>query len=154
MVEKKAEQLVIQEFVKEHNLLLHISGTKSTKVKPVLPEYCLDFGYVVYGLVASHTITLTNIGSFPLTFSPAHSSLAESGFTIKLGNKIKALPENESIEFTVLFDPASVNHLLGYAEITLPFQVWYTCIIKPLYSGQLDKLKTLHNYRDILNIIM
>lgn len=125
MVGKKVEQLVIEQFLKEHNLSLHISGTKSTKMKPVLPEYCLDFGYVVYGLVASHTITLTNIGSFPLTFSPVHSSLVESGFSIKLGNKIKALPENESIEFTVLFDPASVNHPLGHAETTLPFQVWH-----------------------------
>ena len=71
-------------------------------------------------------MTLTNIGSFPLSFTPAHSSLTGTGFSINLASKVKSLPgapQYESIDFDVHFDPASVNCQLGHVEAVLPFQV-------------------------------
>ena len=90
----------------------------------ILPEYHLDFGYVVHGLMVSHCVTLTNIGYFPLSFTTAYSSLTSSGFSVDLGSKVRALPgapQHETITFNARFDSKLAK--LGHAEATLPFQV-------------------------------
>ena len=115
------ESLYIEQFVKEHNLVC-TNGAKSCKIKPVLPEYHLDFGHIVYGLVASQTVCLTNPGPFPVSFSPSHSALSGTGFSVDIDKRIKGLPPDGLLEFTVTFDPASV-HSYGNVEAKLPFQV-------------------------------
>lgn len=120
-IEKEVESLYIEQFVKEHNLVC-TNGAKSCKIKPVLPEYHLDFGHIVYGLVASQTVCLANPGPFSISFSPSHSALSGTGFSVDVDKRIKGLPPDGVIEFTVTFDPASV-HSYGNVEAKLPFQV-------------------------------
>ena len=91
--------------------------------RPTLPEFHLDFGYVVYGSFSSQPVILTNAGSFPISFVTSHSALANTGFSVDLGKRVKALPSRESLTFMVNFDPAEVNCPLGRVEAVLPFKV-------------------------------
>lgn len=91
--------------------------------RPALPEFHLDFGFVVYGLVVSQTITLSNIGHCPVTFTTAHKALEATGYSMDLGEKIRALPSNEYLDFTVRFDPAAVKCTKGKASTVVPFNV-------------------------------
>lgn len=116
------ETIFIEQFVKECNLLC-INGVKSTKLKPILPVYQLDFGYVVYGLISSRTVSLSNPGPFPVTITPSHSTLKDTGFSVDLAKKIKGLPVDTTMEFIVMFDPAAANSPLGLTEATLSLQV-------------------------------
>ena len=123
-VEKEVENITIAKFVQDNNIQ-YFNGSKSTKLKPTLPEYTLDFGYIIYGLVTTRTVTLTNIGNYPLSFNLPQSSLSGTGFSIDLGKRVKSLSIEDCIEFTVTFDPAGAKRSLGYVESTLPFQVNY-----------------------------
>lgn len=89
----------------------------------MLPEFHLDFGYVVYGLVVSRTVTLSNAGHSPVSFTTAHQVLEGSGYSIDLGDKIRALPPCESLEFTVRFDPTAIKCTMGKVTTILPFNV-------------------------------
>ena len=91
--------------------------------RPLLPEFHLDFGYAVYGLVVSRTVTLSNAGHCPVSFTTAHRVLEGSGYSIDLGEKIRALPPGESLEFTVRFDPAAIKCTRGIVTTVLPFNV-------------------------------
>ena len=91
--------------------------------RPTFPEYLLDFGCVVSGLTVSRRIVLTNIAPSALSLTTPQSSLTNTGFSVTLDPKIKDLPPGEIIDFTVQFDPASVNSSLGYTEAMLPIQV-------------------------------
>lgn len=95
-----------------------------------LPSYLLDFGYVVYGSVETRRVTLTNTGSCPVSFNTSHKHLEGTGFSLNLVAKVRSLPgipDAESLEFTVQFDPAAINCPLGNMQALLPFNV---CIIK------------------------
>ena len=94
--------------------------------RPSLPEFNLDFGYVVYGLVVSKLVLLTNIGHCPVSFTTAHTALERTGFSVDLGDRIRSLPgdpDYESIEFTVRFDPAAIRCPEGQVQALLPFNV-------------------------------
>ena len=106
-----------------------------TFCRPVLPEFLLDFGYIVYGLVVSRTITLSNVGHCPVSFSTAHRALEGTGYSIDLGEKIRALPSNECLDFTVRFDPAAIKCTKGKVSTLLPFNVSIsmTFFVKILY---------------------
>ena len=95
-------------------------------LRVTLPAYQLDFGYVVYGLVVSHPLILTNVGHCPVSFTTFHRSLEGTGFSVDLGERVRSLPgepEPEGIEFCVRFDPAAVQCAEGRVEATLPFNV-------------------------------
>ena len=95
-------------------------------LRVTLPAYQLDFGYVVYGLVVSHPLILTNVGHCPVSFTTFHRSLEGTGFSVDLGERVRSLPgepEPEGIEFSVRFDPAAVQCAEGRVEATLPFNV-------------------------------
>lgn len=91
--------------------------------RPSLPEFDLDFSHVVYSQVVSRTVTLTNTGYSPVSFTTAHSALEHTGFSLDLGERIHSLPEFESLEFTVRFDPAAIRCPEGHVEARLPFNV-------------------------------
>lgn len=91
--------------------------------RPELPNFHLDFGFVVYGMVVSRTLHLTNVGHCPVSFTTAHRQLQDSGFTVNLGDKIRALPPRENLEFTVTFDPAAIRCPEGKITTVLPFNV-------------------------------
>ena len=81
---------------------------------------------MVYGCVEYHPVTLTNINYPLISFTTAHGLLHNTGFSIDIGERVKNLPgapDNESIDFNVKFDPASVHCPLGKVEARLPFNV-------------------------------
>lgn len=74
-------------------------------------------------MVASRTFHLTNVGHIPVSFTTPHKLLQHSGFSVDLGEKVKALPPYESLDFTVTFDPAAIKCSNGKRLIEVPFNV-------------------------------
>nr|XP_019962004.1 PREDICTED: hydrocephalus-inducing protein homolog [Paralichthys olivaceus] len=94
----------------------------------LLPEYILDFGYVIPGKVLSHTVNVTNTGSVPVSFQPNHKLLAGTGFSAnfepgKLTLRTKSLPCAETQTLTVKFDPQGAKLQLGAIRVVMPIQV-------------------------------
>ena len=90
-----------------------------------LPDYVLDFGYVVLGTVRTHIIRATNTGFFPASFAVDRSGLSGSGFNVEL-DKVRHLPgwpEHETVDFRVSFDPRGANLELGDTEALVPINV-------------------------------
>ena len=58
----------------------------------------------------------------PISFTADKQSLFSTGFSIEF-DKIKDLPEGESIDFFVSFDPKAGNVSLGPVEVVLPIKV-------------------------------
>ncbi|XP_063801928.1 hydrocephalus-inducing protein homolog isoform X2 [Pseudophryne corroboree] len=87
-----------------------------------LPEYLLDFGYVILGDVRSHVIKVTNTGHFPVSFQVDRRGLAGTGLTVEL-DRVKNLPCCHIETFQVKFDPQGANLNLGPVDILMPIQV-------------------------------
>lgn len=95
-----------------------------------LPDYILDFGYVVLGTVRTHIVRATNTGYFPVSFSADRQALAASGFHVEL-DRVKQLPgfpDHETVDFRVSFDPRGANVGLGEVETLVPINVSITCV--------------------------
>lgn len=73
--------------------------------------------------MVSRTIALSNVGHCPVSFGTAHKVLEGTGYSIDLGEKIRALPLNECLDFTVRFDPAAIKCTMGKVTTVLPFNV-------------------------------
>ena len=58
----------------------------------------------------------------PVSFTADKQSLTSTGFSIEF-DKIKDLPQGESIDFFVSFDPKAGNVSLGPVETVLPIKV-------------------------------
>ena len=115
---------MVEDFaLQRYSANLSSSSTPQRRTRPALPDYHLDFGFVVYGLVVSRTLTLTNAGHCPVSFNTATHALEGSGFSLDLGGRVRSLPETESLEFTLRFDPAATKSPEGRVEVTLPFNV-------------------------------
>ena len=94
--------------------------------RPAIPDYFLDFGFVVYGNVLRRSMFLVNTGHCPINISVNKKALVGSGFSADATDKIKALPEGEKVNFTVTFDPASINCPTREIMANLPFKVIYS----------------------------
>nr|XP_029134421.1 hydrocephalus-inducing protein homolog [Labrus bergylta] len=90
--------------------------------KFVLPEYVLDFGFVIPGKVLSHTVHITNTGSVPVSFQANLKCLAATGFSADF-ERVKNLPCRETNSFTVKFDPNGANLKMGDTSVVMPIQV-------------------------------
>ncbi|XP_074007853.1 hydrocephalus-inducing protein homolog [Numenius arquata] len=90
--------------------------------KAELPEYVLDFGYVVLGDIHTHIVKITNTGQFPVSFHTAGQVLRDTGFSVEL-DRVKHLPYCETETFEVRFDPQSANLPLGEVDRLLPIKV-------------------------------
>ncbi|GAA6221266.1 hydrocephalus-inducing protein homolog [Lates japonicus] len=90
--------------------------------KFVLPEYVLDFGYVIPGKILSHTVNVTNTGSVPVSFHANHKTLAGTGFSAEF-ERVKNMPCGETQTFTVKFDPQGAKLQMGDIRVVMPIQV-------------------------------
>ncbi|XP_060779913.1 hydrocephalus-inducing protein homolog [Neoarius graeffei] len=88
----------------------------------ILPEYILDFGYVIHNTVSTHIVKVTNTGPLPVSFRAERCSLASTGFSTEL-DRVKNLPYCETETFEVKFDPQGSNLELGEISTVLPIQV-------------------------------
>ncbi|XP_030613884.1 hydrocephalus-inducing protein homolog isoform X2 [Archocentrus centrarchus] len=91
-------------------------------IKFQLPEYLLDFGFVIPGRVVSHAVRVTNIGSIPVSFHAISKHLGSTGFTVD-SESPKNQPQEKTRTLTVKFDPKGANLNLGYKSAVLPIQV-------------------------------
>uniref|UniRef100_A0A8C9LFZ1 HYDIN n=1 Tax=Pavo cristatus TaxID=9049 RepID=A0A8C9LFZ1_PAVCR len=87
-----------------------------------LPEYVLDFGYVILGNIHAHIVKITNTGQLPVSFCADGRVLRDTGFTVEL-DRVTNLPYCETETFEVRFDPQSANVPLGTADVLLPIKV-------------------------------
>lgn len=44
-----------------------------------LPEYILDFGYIILGTIRTHVVRITNTGQFPVSFYADRRELRDTG---------------------------------------------------------------------------
>ncbi|ESO91099.1 hypothetical protein LOTGIDRAFT_122343, partial [Lottia gigantea] len=98
---------------------------RKTKVRTKLPEYLLDFGYVVLGTVKTHVVSATNTGWFPVSFQVERENLHSLGFHVEL-DRVKNLPgapDHELVDFMVKFDPRGANLPLGPVETVVPINI-------------------------------
>ncbi|XP_077566662.1 hydrocephalus-inducing protein homolog isoform X1 [Stigmatopora nigra] len=84
----------------------------------VLPEYILDFGYVVPSKVLKHIVLITNNGPLPVSFHANSKVIA--GFKVEFGS-IRNLSCGETEHFTVEFDPQKGS--LGIRSALIPIQI-------------------------------
>ncbi|KAG8437289.1 hypothetical protein GDO86_008117 [Hymenochirus boettgeri] len=100
-------------------------GTQRTFPKLVnvlLPDYILDFGFVILGEVRTHIVKITNNGHFPVSFRADRRGLADSGFSTEL-DRVKNLPCCHTETFQIKFDPRGANLNLGLSETVMVIQV-------------------------------
>ena len=93
--------------------------------RPRLPEYLLDFGYVVLGTVRTHVVKATNTGWFPASFQVEREDIHRHGFHVELDRyrNLPGAPDHETVDFMVSFDPRGANLQLGPVETTVPINV-------------------------------
>ncbi|KAB1274160.1 Hydrocephalus-inducing protein-like protein [Camelus dromedarius] len=127
--EMEIERLIVQGYAIEHQKSIipysvddfcHRSRWKLTKVQ--LPEYILDFGYIILGDVRTHIIKITNTSHFPVSFHAEKRVLHGTGFSIEL-DRVKNLPYCETETFELRFDPQGASLSVGNKEVVLPIKV-------------------------------
>ncbi|XP_042636791.1 hydrocephalus-inducing protein homolog [Orycteropus afer afer] len=130
-IQMEVERLIVQAYALEHqktvgpdpvddSCLVHRCRCKLAKVQ--LPEYVLDFGYVIPGEVQTHIIRITNASHFPVSFQAEKRVLHDTGFSTEL-DRVKNLPYCETETFEVRFDPQGARLSLGNKEVTMPIKV-------------------------------
>ncbi|XP_057569314.1 hydrocephalus-inducing protein homolog [Hippopotamus amphibius kiboko] len=128
-LQMEVERLIVQDYAIEHQKLIvpgsmddfcHRCRRKPIKVE--LPEYILDFGYVILGNVRTHIIKITNTSHFPVSFHAEKRILHDTGFSIEL-DRVKNLPYCETETFEVRFDTQGANLSVGNKEVILPIKV-------------------------------
>lgn len=82
----------------------------------------LDFGHVILGTVKTHVIRAANMGKLLASFEIERQNFSKTGFSIDL-ERVKNLPNEESVEFVVTFDPRGANLVLGPVEHVIPINV-------------------------------
>ena len=88
----------------------------------MLPDYLLDFGHVILGTVKTHVVRAANMGKILASFEIERQNFSKTGFLIDL-EKVKNLPNEESVEFVITFDPRGANLGLGLTEHTIPLSI-------------------------------
>ncbi|KAM8849594.1 hydrocephalus-inducing protein homolog isoform 2-T2 [Spinachia spinachia] len=88
----------------------------------LLPEYVLDFGYVIPAIPRSHSVNVTNTGSVAVSFNANVKPLTGTGFSTDF-KRVKNLPCGETQTFTVKFDPQTADLKMGDTSVVMPIQV-------------------------------
>ncbi|KAF1661855.1 hypothetical protein FQA23_0006661, partial [Aptenodytes patagonicus] len=130
-LQMQMEQMLIEEHALEQQKALSSGPPEDTAfdqrarrrlLKAELPEYVLDFGYVILGNIHTHIVKITNTGQFPVSFHTDGRVLCDTGFSVEL-DRVKHLPYCETETFEVRFDPQSANLPLGEVDVLLPIKV-------------------------------
>ncbi|CAM9813667.1 unnamed protein product, partial [Bubo scandiacus] len=130
-LQMQMEQMLIQEHALEQQKALTSGPPEATAfdqhtrrrlLKAELPEYLLDFGYVILGNTPTHVVRITNTGQFPVSFRADRRVLRDTGNHVDLDH-VKHLLCCETKVFEVRFDPQSANLPLGEVDVLLPIKV-------------------------------
>ncbi|XP_075289597.1 hydrocephalus-inducing protein homolog isoform X3 [Opisthocomus hoazin] len=130
-LQMQMEQMLLEEHALEQQKALASGHPEDTAfdqrarwrlLKAELPEYILDFGYIILGSIQTHIVKVTNTGQFPVSFHANTRVLRGTGFHVEL-DRVKHLPCCETKTFEVRFDPQSANLPLGEVDVLLPIKV-------------------------------
>ena len=94
----------------------------SSKSIPTLPDYVVDFNYIILGTVRQHAIHIRNPTNTNLTFHIDRLAYRNTGFSFDC-DRVKNLPPGENMIITVTFDPRGANLELGPVECRIPVEV-------------------------------
>ncbi len=117
-----------QQSVRSSNISLSTSTTSlskrslSSKSMPVLPDYLVDFEYIILGTVRQQTVHIKNPTNNNITFNIDRFAYKNTGFSFDC-DRIKSLPPGETITITITFDPRGANLGLGPIECRVPIEV-------------------------------
>ncbi|XP_073706753.1 hydrocephalus-inducing protein homolog [Garra rufa] len=129
LLHMELERLLVKENAmaaqKQHQLTdQRGSGSINNWIKKLcklsLPEYTLDFGYVINGSIVTHIVKITNTCPLAVSFRADRNSLAGTGFSTEL-DRVQNLPFCETETFEVKFDARGGN--LGQIDAVMPIQV-------------------------------
>uniref|UniRef100_A0A8B9BFH4 HYDIN axonemal central pair apparatus protein n=1 Tax=Anser brachyrhynchus TaxID=132585 RepID=A0A8B9BFH4_9AVES len=130
-LQMRMEEMLIEEHALEQQELLAScppedavfdQRARRRLLRAQLPEYVLDFGYVILGNIPAHIVKVTNTGQFPVSFHADGRVLRDTGFTVEL-DRVRNLPYCETETFEVRFDPQSASLPLGAVDVLLPIKV-------------------------------
>uniref|UniRef100_G1MRN0 HYDIN axonemal central pair apparatus protein n=1 Tax=Meleagris gallopavo TaxID=9103 RepID=G1MRN0_MELGA len=130
-LQMQMEEMLVEEYAVEQQKLLlsclpedFVFDQRALRrlLRVQLPEYILDFGYVILGNIHAHIVKITNTGQLPVSFCADGRVLRDTGFTVEL-DRVTNLPYCETETFEVRFDPQSANVPLGAADVLLPIKV-------------------------------
>ncbi|XP_068943597.1 hydrocephalus-inducing protein homolog [Petaurus breviceps papuanus] len=127
-LQMEVERLIIQNHALEQQKLLNLEESffsyqsRRRLLKAHLPEYILDFGYIILGNVRTHIVKITNTSNLPVSFHAEKSALRDSGFSVQL-NRVRNLPFCETEAFEVRCDPQAAKVSVGNKEVILPIKV-------------------------------
>ncbi|XP_032984537.1 hydrocephalus-inducing protein homolog [Rhinolophus ferrumequinum] len=128
-LQMEVERLIVEDYALEHQKTVmpnpmddgsHRSRRRLAKIH--LPEYILDFGFIILGDIRTHIIKITNTSQFPVSFHAEKRVLHDTGFSTEL-DRVKNLPYCETETFEVRFDPQGTNLSVGHKEVILPIKV-------------------------------
>ncbi|CAM9137516.1 unnamed protein product, partial [Bubo scandiacus] len=129
-LQMQMEQMLMEENAQEQQKALASGAPEATAfdqhahqrlLKAELPEYLLDFGYVILGNTPTQVVRITNTGQFPVSFRADRRVLRDTGNHVDLDH-VKHLLCCETKVFEVRFDPQSANLPLGEADVLLPIK--------------------------------
>ncbi|PAA50321.1 hypothetical protein BOX15_Mlig000423g3, partial [Macrostomum lignano] len=104
----EAERRFVDEFAKANPPM----DGRTKILRPTLPEYVLDFGYVLLSGVEPKTFRATNIGHAPLSFRVNRNDSRALGFAFDV-ERVRDLPPSETQNLRISFDPRGANLELG-----------------------------------------
>ncbi|CAF4810740.1 unnamed protein product [Rotaria sp. Silwood1] len=93
-----------------------------SKTIPILPDYLVDFNYIILGTVRQQIIYIKNPTNNNITFRFDRLAYKNTGFSFDCDH-IKNLPPGEIIPITITFDPRGANLELGSVECRVPVEV-------------------------------
>ncbi|KAG2469946.1 HYDIN protein, partial [Polypterus senegalus] len=146
LVQMEVERLLMKEYALEQ-WSLHSNYSRDTSssqnwqrklTKCELPEYVLDFGYVIHNTLCTHIVKVTNTGLLPVSFHVEKRHLANTGFSTEL-DRVKNLPYCETETFEVRFDPCGSSLKLGDVDVLMPIQV----VGGPVFQVRLHAVVTM-----------
>ncbi|XP_056680687.1 hydrocephalus-inducing protein homolog isoform X2 [Monodelphis domestica] len=127
-LQMEIERLIIQNHALEQQKLFDLedsffsSRARRRLLKAQLPEYILDFGYIILGEILTHYVKITNTSNLPVSFQAEKGALHDTGFSVHL-DRVKNLPFCESETCEVRCDPQAANVSVGSKEAILPIKV-------------------------------
>jgi hypothetical protein len=96
--------------------------SSSSKSIPTLPDYLVDFDYIILGTVQQHIIHIKNPTNNNITFHFDRLAYKNTGFSFDCDH-VKNLPSGETVTITITFDPRGANLGLGPVECRVPVEV-------------------------------
>ncbi|XP_054934895.1 hydrocephalus-inducing protein homolog [Physeter macrocephalus] len=128
-LQMEVERLIVQDYATEHQKSIVLGSMDNfchrshrIPIKVPLPEYILDFGYIILGDVRTHIIKITNTSHFPVSFHAEKRVLHDTGFSMEL-DRVKNLPYCETETFEVRFDAQGASLSVGNKKVILPIKV-------------------------------